>query len=119
MKLEDVRHRLAKHPEKQYKRRPLTSIKQIAIHHSGTREGDAFSFARYHVHENDWPGIGYHYVILKDGTIQWTNDLEVISYHVQNHNPSAVGICLVGDFRKEIINTNQKDSLRSLCEFCW
>ncbi len=96
----------------------------IAIHHSLTDEGDSFSFARYHVGYwsngefigNGWPEIAYHFVILKDGTIQWNHTLDVISYHVGNSNEFAVGICLVGDFRYYEPTPEQKKSLFDLHE---
>lgn len=114
MEIVDVRHQLAKHPSKVYGKRNIGGIKYIVIHHSATLQGDAFSFARYHVNNNDWPGIGYHYVILEDGTIQWTNDITVISNHVSGYNAQSVGICLVGDFTREILEQKQKDSLKEL-----
>ncbi|WP_175487543.1 peptidoglycan recognition protein family protein [Alteribacillus persepolensis] len=86
----------------------------IAIHHSLTKEGDAHSFSRHHVFTNGWPEIAYHFVILKDGTIQYCHDLSVISYHVGNSNNIAVGICLVGDFREEEPTKEQKRSLKEL-----
>jgi len=111
----DVRKQLARHPSKEYSKRTLeSSIKYLVIHHSATLGGDAFSFARYHVNSLDWPGIGYHYVILEDGTIQWTNDLNVTSYHVKGYNSQSIGICLVGDFTIEILRTEQKAAAREL-----
>jgi len=86
----------------------------IAIHHSLTDEGDSASFARYHVFENGWPEIAYHFVILKDGTIEWNHTLDVISYHVGDSNEFAIGICLVGDFRYYEPTEAQKKSLRDL-----
>ncbi|MGI6226490.1 MAG: N-acetylmuramoyl-L-alanine amidase [Peptococcales bacterium] len=114
MKIIDVRNQLAKHPSKNYSRRSLNAIKYMVIHHSATKGGDAFSFARYHVNTNDWPGVGYHYVILEDGTIQWCNDLEISSYHVKNYNNYSLGICLVGDFTTEILRVVQKEALKEL-----
>jgi len=116
MKIVDVRHQLAQHPTKEYSKRPLEAIKYIVIHHSATTEGNAFSFARYHVNSRDWPGIGYHYVILGDGTIQRTNELTTVSYHVKDYNSVALGICLVGDFTKDTPEVSQKKALKELCQ---
>ncbi|WP_431798925.1 N-acetylmuramoyl-L-alanine amidase [Halobacillus andaensis] len=88
----------------------------IAIHHSLTKEGDSYSFAKYHVHTNGWHEIAYHFVILKDGTIEWNHDLGVLSYHVGNSNKFAVGICLVGDFRSEKPTEAQKRALKRLVD---
>ena len=114
MEIVDVRNQLARHPSKVYSRRNTQGIKYLVIHHSATRGGDAFSFARYHVNTRDWAGIGYHYVILEDGTIQWTNDVSVISNHVTGYNSQGVGICLVGDFTTEILRQEQKGALKEL-----
>jgi len=86
----------------------------IAIHHSLTEQGDSESFARYHVNNNGWPEIAYHFVILKDGTVEWNHDLGVKSFHVGNSNMQAVGVCLVGDFRYSEPTKEQKESLRNL-----
>ena len=114
--IKDKRNSLKKHPTKKYSTRPLSAIENIVVHHSLTTQGSAEAFARYHVETNGWPGIGYHFVIEKDGDIDWCNDLETKSYHVGNSNRIAVGVCLVGDFRKELPTTNQMDSLYKLLD---
>ena len=115
LNVQDVKNILQKHSTKKYSKRLISQIRYIAIHHSATKDGDAFSFARYHVSHKNWPGIGYHYVILPDGTIQWTNDLSTVSYHVGWQNTFTVGICLVGDFTKAEPTNQQKISLKALC----
>lgn len=82
-----------------YKKRALDGIKQIAIHHSADN-GTIESIARYHVSKG-WPGIGYAYVIYKDGTIYHTNDIDEACYNVANQNSKTLGICLIGDYEKE------------------
>ena len=107
----DVRYSLLKHRNKKYEKRTIEQIKTIAIHHSGTTVGDAKSFARYHVKNKQWPGIGYHFVIERDGTIKWTNSLETISYHVGNSNKRAVGICMTGNFKVQKPTKEQWNAL--------
>lgn len=97
----DKRNSLIVHQSKKYKRRNKSGIKKIAIHHSATVEGSAEAFAHYHVNSLGWPGIGYHYIINKNGSVDWCNDLETISYHVGNSNSFTLGICMVGNFTKE------------------
>lgn len=86
----------------------------IAIHHSLTKVGSSAAFANYHAGTLGWPGVAYHFVIKKDGTIEWNHNLGVKSYHVGNSNKFAVGICVVGDFRSEKPTEAQKDSLALL-----
>ncbi|QKS70648.1 N-acetylmuramoyl-L-alanine amidase [Paenalkalicoccus suaedae] len=78
-----------------YKRQ--TAWNMITIHHSATDEGSAASFANHHVRFNKWPGIGYHYVILRDGTIEWSLGVENVGIHTRLHNTYNIGICLVGN----------------------
>jgi len=93
----DLRGELPTHPDKKYRIRngPFT---HIAIHHSLTDVGSAASFNRYHIENNDWPGIGYAYVISKDGTIEWCWDHNIKTYHVGNSNGFALGLVNVGDY---------------------
>ncbi|MBM7659541.1 peptidoglycan hydrolase-like protein with peptidoglycan-binding domain [Bacillus mesophilus] len=114
MEIIDKRNSLPTHPSKRYRRRSLSAIKNIAIHHSATTSGSAESFARYHVNTLEWPGIAYHYVVDKDGTISLCHDLEVVSYHVGNSNYRAVGICMVGDFRTQQLTEAQKTATQNL-----
>lgn len=101
MKIVDLRGKLPVHAAKKYSSRKLSDIRSLAIHHSLTFSGSAEAFAGYHVRTNDWPGIGYAYVIGRDGTIYQCWDHTVVSYHVGNSNKHALGICLVGDFRTQ------------------
>ncbi|RMH15978.1 MAG: N-acetylmuramoyl-L-alanine amidase [Gammaproteobacteria bacterium] len=98
---QDLIGELPRHPSKVYKTRSLADIDTVVIHHSGTKGGDAFAFARYHVEHHGWPGIGYHYVIGKDGVIYKTNDLHTESYNVARHNRHTAGICMIGNFMVE------------------
>ena len=45
-----------------------------------------------------WPGIGYHYFIHADGSIDQTNELETVSYHVFQHNTYTIGVAFAGSF---------------------
>jgi len=80
-----------------------------------TKQGSAEAFARYHVNHNKWPGIGYHYVINTDGSIDFTNDWDVKSYHVGNSNKTAIGVCLVGNFT---IDTPNHAQIKATIELC-
>lgn len=113
----DHRQILPRHPSKAYGLRGLGDIKKIAVHHSLTSSGSAKAFANYHINTNKWPGIGYHFVIEKDGSIIWCHDLEVRSYHVGNSNRIALGICLVGDFRTQTLEEVQLQPLIKLLRF--
>lgn len=97
-----------------YSTRSLDKISQIVVHHSASTTHKAEDFARWHVQQRGWAGIGYHYIIEKDGTIIQGNPLENISYNVTNHNTKSIGICLSGNFDIEEPTTQQLNSLRKL-----
>lgn len=76
--------------------RPITSIQNIARHHSATISGDVFTF------EENWKALGwrtggYHEIILNDGTVQLCYNDNVITNGVLGHNPTTYHICLVGN----------------------
>jgi len=116
-KVLDVRDALVKHTTKKYSVRPVNRITHLTVHHSLTHSGSAESFARYHVQNNGWPGIGYHFVIEKNGQIKWCHDVTVRSYHVGNSNSKSVGICMVGDFRNSDPTSEQEHSLHRLLKW--
>lgn len=114
MNINDKRNSLTRHRSKTYRRRSRSEIRNIAIHHSATTSGSAEAFARYHVNQLDWPGIGYHYVVNKNGSIDLCHDPEIVSYHVGNSNGRAIGICMVGDFRTQTLESPQRDATLQL-----
>jgi N-acetylmuramoyl-L-alanine amidase len=97
-----------------YKTRPLALIDSVVLHHSATEQGSPMAFADYHVNTNGWPGIGYHYVIGKKGEIWKTNNTTTISYHAVGWNARAIGICLVGNFDKQKLEGQQRNTLLAL-----
>ena len=50
---------------------------------------------RWH-RERGWNGIGYHYVIRRDGRLENGRSLEEAGAHCKGHNKDSIGICLVG-----------------------
>lgn len=98
MQIEDITDSLPRHLSKRYGKRRLEAITHVVVHHSATASGTPEAFARYHVHTLGWPGIGYHYVIAKDGEVFKCNPARRVSYHAAGANAYSIGICLVGEF---------------------
>lgn len=96
-KVVDLVDKLTTHPSKSYQKRSLSWIEQIIIHHTAGSQGPR-DIARYHVETNDWPGIGYHFVIDAYGTIYQTNELDTLSYHCAGQNTRSIGVALIGNF---------------------
>jgi hypothetical protein len=94
---------LPRHSTKKYKTRSLSDIEYLVIHHSAVPPAAGPErIARYHVTRQDWPGIGYHFLVGDDGTLYQGNTLETVSHHAANMNTSAAGICFLGSFMKEV-----------------
>lgn len=108
-KIIDITDQLPKNGN--YGKRSLSQIVRFVIHHSATTTGDPWQYAKYHVENHGWPGIGYHFVIQKDGTIYQTNSLDTISYHVEGNNTASLGICLTGNYEVETPPIAQINSL--------
>lgn len=117
LSINDIIQDLPIHPSKSYNQRSLNNISKVIIHHSATSSGSPYVYAQHHIEENDWPGIGYHFVIQKDGTIFQTNELTTLSYHATNCNSQGIGICLTGNFNVEHPNSEQINQLVSLIKY--
>lgn len=72
--------------------------------------------------ERGWWGIGYHYVIRRDGTIEHGRPFDTIGAHVRGHNDSSIGICVVGgasnsvDKAEDNFTVNQGIALHELLQ---
>lgn len=63
---------------------------------------------------NGWRGIGYHYVIRFDGSIEQGRDEADAGAHVKGLNTRSVGICMSGDADKKLWTNEQLQSLKRL-----
>jgi hypothetical protein len=73
----------------------------VVIHHTGCNDIDASAEQIHGWHlGNGWAGIGYHYVIRKDGTIERGRPEWAIGSHAYGENSHTIGIHLSGDFEQ-------------------
>ena len=94
------------------KRRSSTSM--VVLHHSASRDVPAAEIHALHLAKG-WYGIGYHFVIRKNGSIERGRPLEMIGAHAGPEvNGHSIGICLTGDFMKEVPVAAQIESLLKL-----
>ena len=118
LKIRDVRAQMPNYDAYKHWQRK-GDISGIAIHHSATADrrtgapvGDAFAFFNYHVNSRGWTHGGYNYVLLPDGTLQYSLDEKISGYHAgfkdpnnthnleygQYWNNHYLAICVVGYF---------------------
>lgn len=73
-------------------------INKIVIHCSASPQGrgdGAEQIHRWHT-QNGWDGIGYHAVILEDGTIEYGRPDFWQGVHAKGANRNSLGVCLIG-----------------------
>lgn len=93
-------------------------LKGIVLHHSGTEQGNAASFKKYHI-SIGYKDIGYHFVILKNGNIEIGRSLSENGAHCRGNN-NTIGICLVGILENKAPTPEQYKSLvRLLTDLCF
>ena len=88
----------------------MRTITLIIIHCSATPEGKDYTVQdidRWHK-ARGWKGIGYHYVIYRDGSIHKGRPEEQVGAHCLNHNKHSIGICYIGGTTAD--NKNAKDT---------
>ncbi len=99
----------------------------IVVHNSGTRQGNARAFDYYHRRVKHMPnGLAYQFVIGNghgsgDGKIEigprWTYQLSGGHCASDYLNNIAIGICLVGDFNRDLPTKAQLASLEELIKY--
>jgi N-acetylmuramoyl-L-alanine amidase len=76
----------------------MRTIDLLVIHCSATgpsQDIGARDIDRWH-RERGWDGIGYHYVIRRDGRWETGRPHERAGAHARGYNHSSLGICLAG-----------------------
>jgi N-acetylmuramoyl-L-alanine amidase len=76
----------------------MREIRRIIIHCAATRPEQDVGVAeidRWH-RERGWNGIGYHYVIRRNGLVETGRSEERMGAHVRGHNADSIGVCLAG-----------------------
>lgn len=95
---------------------------RIIIHHTGGADIDAYAEQIHKWHINaGYSGIGYHFVIRKNGDIERGRPILAVGSHAYGANSDSVGIHLSGDFTYNLPTDNQIESaallIAYLCEF--
>lgn len=99
----------------------MRQINEIIIHCSETRPDQnitAKEIHKWHLAQG-WNGIGYHFFIRLDGTIESGRPLHLTGAHCYGHNKKSIGICYAGGIvrsheTKCYIDTRTIEQTRSL-----
>ena len=73
-----------------------SDIRYLVVHCSDT-DDDLTASDIHTMHQGfGWDGIGYHAVIIKDGTIEQGRPHFWTGAHVYGYNTESLGVCLIG-----------------------
>ena len=88
----------------------------IVVHHTGNPSDDDLSAEDIHeMHQNQgWAGIGYHYVIRKNGQIEQGRPEWAVGSHAYGENWHSIGIHVSGNFEEAEPTEYQIESLAYL-----
>jgi len=94
----------------------------IIVHHSGglsansladTSNQTAQDMEKWHL-SLGWEGLGYHYVIHKNGDMWKGRPEQYHGAHCTTHNYKSIGVCLAGNFDLTLPTKEQENSLAQL-----
>lgn len=102
----------------------MRAINRIILHCSATPEGKDFTVEdidEWHK-ARGWQGIGYHYVVYRDGSVHNGRDIAVAGAHTSGYNKNSIGVCYIGGVAadgktpKDTRTPAQRRALRVLVE---
>ena len=97
--------------------KPERYMNRVFVHCSASDNPDHDDIEvmrRWHVEENGWSDVGYHYFIRKSGRVEAGRSLERIPAAQGGHNPGTIAICLHG-LKIEKFSVRQFKALSRLC----
>jgi len=98
---------------------PRRSTRRIIIHHSASPDVAAATIHEWHL-QRGWSGIGYHFVIRQNGSIEAGRPLNMIGAHAGPEvNGDSIGICLAGNFMDYAPSRAQLQALSDLINYLY
>lgn len=88
----------------------MRKVTKHIVHCSDSTHGNVEEITRWHK-ERGWRTIGYHFVILQDGTLEIGRNVDTQGAHCYGQNRGSVGTCLIG---KKKFTEAQFATLRNL-----
>lgn len=91
----------------------MRNVNEIIVHCSATKADwmstsptskKVAEIKKWHVQDNGWKDIGYHYLIDRDGTVASGRPVSQVGAHVSGRNTNTIGVCLLGGY-----GSNEKD----------
>jgi len=76
----------------------------IVVHCAATKPSMDIGYKeirKWHVEDNGWDDVGYHYIIKRDGTVEVARAEAFQGAHAPAVNSKSIGICLVGGMAED------------------
>ncbi len=86
--------------------RALAQINRIILHHAAAVNCSADDIHRWHLNKG-WSGIGYNFLVRKDGSVYECRPMQYVPAHATGHNTYSIGICFEGNFEVETMSEAQ------------
>ena len=88
----------------------------IILHHAAAKECSPEDIHQWHLNRG-WSGIGYNFVVRKNGQVFRGRPEDTVGAHTSNFNSTSIGICFEGDFRYEEPTNVQVDAGKELVAY--
>ncbi|MEW6540584.1 MAG: peptidoglycan recognition family protein [Bacillota bacterium] len=91
---------------------PRASTRRIVVHHTASGDVSIETVHQWHrSHPNNWAGVGYHYLLRRNGVIERGRPEHMQGAHAPVANADGIGIALAGDFTSARPAPEQMQSL--------
>lgn len=87
----------------------LKKVSAIVLHQSDSAKCSKDDLYQWHVLDNGWDDIGYHYLIRLSGERIDCRPLKYAGAHVKGANDHTIGICLEGRGNFEFTNAQLQE----------
>lgn len=93
--------------------RNVNNIDLIILHHAAASNCSAEDIHNWHK-ARGWAGIGYNFLVRKDGSVYRCRPMEYVPAHCTGYNTRSIGICFEGDFMWEWMEDTQINAGKEL-----
>lgn len=85
------------------------STTDLILHHAAAAKCSVEDIHRWHL-GNGWSGIGYHFLVRKDGSVHRGRPIDTVGAHTYGANSDSIGVCFEGNFENEEMPDVQKEA---------
>lgn len=88
------------------------STTRIILHHAAAESCDAATIHQWHLNKG-WSGIGYHFVVRKNGSIERGRPEDTVGAHALNNNSDSTGSASRATLRRRPCRRPRKRQAKS------